>query len=477
MEWAKLLCPTRIRELMTGEGSHRADGDFRSQFQRDYDRSLFSTPVRRLQDKAQVFPLEPHDAVRTRLTHSLEVANVARGIASAVAQWLSETGKLSDPAQRDAIPLIASTCGLIHDLGNPPFGHSGEESIRTWFTDRSDRLAGFFDSLARVQRGDHQRQLERDFLNFEGNAQTIRIVSKLQVLADYYGLNLTAGTLSAALKYTASSDRADTSSLIHETRKPGYFASENVLIDKIREVTGTGESRNPITYLVEAADDIVYSVVDLEDGVKKGVIGWEEVESRLKQGANGDNGILEEILKKSDEYVDRAEPKLERRERDEAMSQTFRTYAIFRFTKAAIDAFKNNHDLIMGGDFHGELVKESEVASIIKACKETAKRCIFLRDPTILEREIAGRHVIFDLMDKFWESVEKFNPDSEPGSPNDFPAKIRSLISPNYRRVFNHSLKDGSHPREYYRMQLVTDYVCGMTDSFATRLHAKLTNG
>src|SRR5262249_16467923 len=146
---------------------------------------------------------------------------------------------------------------------------------------------------------DYKSQLESDFLHFEGNAQTIRIVSKLQVLADYYGLNLTAGTLSAALKYTASSDQVATESAIHEKKKPGFFASENKLIAQVREVTGTGESRNPITFLVEAADDIVYSVVDLEDGVKKGVIAWGEVESRLKRATSGDDGLLANILKDS----------------------------------------------------------------------------------------------------------------------------------------------------------------------------------
>jgi len=336
-------------------------------------------------------------------------------------------------------------------------------------------LAEFFSAFTRIERGEYKSQLQRDFLNFEGNAQTIRIVSKLQVLADYYGLNLTAGTLSAALKYTASSDQADTKSTIHEKRKPGFFASENDLITRVREITGTGESRNPITFLVEAADDIVYSVVDLEDGVKKGAIGWEEVESRLKQAASGDDGLLSGILDESYEYIKRAEPKLAAREHDEAMSQIFRTFAISRFSLAAIDSFKNNYSKIINGEFHGDLIKDSKVADIVKACKDTAKACIFRRDSTILEREIAGRHVIYDLMDKFWEAVKNYDPEAEPA--NDFPAKIRSLISPNYRRVFDYSVKNGSHPREYYRMQLVTDYVCGMTDSFATRLHAKLTNG
>jgi dGTPase len=475
MDWCNLLCAKRIREIEVGEGSHPGSGDTRSQFQRDYDRSLFSTPVRRLQDKAQVFPLEPHDAVRTRLTHSLEVSNVARGMAAAVAQWLFESGHIRREEEREAIQLIAATCGLIHDLGNPPFGHSGEESMRTWFNDRKGKLGVFFESCSRVDRAEFRRQLEQDFLNFEGNAQTIRIVSKLQVLADHYGLNLTAGTISASCKYTASSDQANRESEFHEKRKPGFFASENKLIEQIREITGTGDSRNPITYLVEASDDIVYSVVDIEDGIKKGVVGWEEVEGRLKQDTSGDDGMLGEILDRSKKYLQRAVFPLDGHDREEAMSQIFRTYSINQFVHAVVAEFKRKYDDIMSGNFHGELIKTSEAGPLVGACKKTANECIFKRDISILEREIAGRHVIYDLMDRFWESVEKFDPGKDSG--NDFPAKIRSLISPNYRRVFKHSLELNRHPPEYCKMQLVTDYVCGMTDSFATRLHAKLTNG
>ena len=293
------------------------------------------------------------------------------------------------------------------------------------------------------------------------------------MLADYYGLNFTCGTLSAALKYTASSDQANIKSTIHEKKKPGFFASENKLVHDVRTITGTGECRNPITYLVEAADDIVYSVVDMEDGIKKGVIGWQEIESSLKKVC-GETGILKTILEESNKYLSRATPKLEGSEYDEAMSQIFRTNAIFQFTQAAILAFKANYDAIMSGSFHSDLIKSSEAYVLVKECKNIAKTRIFQRDPSILEREIAGRHVIFGLMDMLWDSVKEYDPSAE--MINDYPAKIRSLISPNYRRVFHHSLESGFLPKEYYRMQLVADYVCGMTDTFATRLHAKLTN-
>ena len=256
MDWKTLLCKDRPRPS-TSLGDHRA------QFERDFDRTIFSTPVKRLQDKAQVFPLEPHDAVRTRLTHSLEVSSVARGLGIAVGKWLLDE-RLIEPGMERSVEAISATCGLIHDLGNPPFGHSGEEAICHWFDSRFGRSG-----LGGALHGNSQ--LIQDFLRFGGNAQSLRLLTKLQILADYNGLNLTFGTLSASCKYIAPSHESGDKGN-HAKSKPGYFASENGVVKQIRERTGTGDARNPITYLVEAADDIVYSVADIEDAVKKGVL-------------------------------------------------------------------------------------------------------------------------------------------------------------------------------------------------------------
>ena len=219
MEWPKLLSDKRTKEL-TGGGKSSVS-DHRSQFERDYDRAIFCTPVRRLHDKTQVFPLEPNDSVRTRLTHSLEVSTVSRDVARAVGQWLVH--KRKEIKQKDALAIetIAATCGLIHDLGNPPFGHAGEMAIREWFRERCEQDKEFEWANA-ANKEDGQRKYTQDFLNFEGNAQTLRLVSKLQVLADLHGLNFTCGTLSAACKYAARSDAVDKNH--QEKSKVGYFA-------------------------------------------------------------------------------------------------------------------------------------------------------------------------------------------------------------------------------------------------------------
>jgi len=279
MDWKQLLCEKRIRKLLGGPASRRNKEDHRTEFERDYDRAIFSNPVKRLQDKAQVFPLEPNDSVRTRLTHSLEVSTVAKGLAGAVAKWLLKKKILTDENSVRNIEAIAMTCGLIHDLGNPPFGHAGEMAIRDWFAKKFRQDKGFFFDFRMSDKGE---QLVKDFLCFEGNAQTLRLVSKLQVLRDLYGLNLTAGTFSAACKYTATSKQSDRDPFDldrpdHGKTKPGYFASENDVVRKVRKETGTGDARNPITFLVEASDDAVYSTADLTDGVKKGVLDWRTI--------------------------------------------------------------------------------------------------------------------------------------------------------------------------------------------------------
>ena len=173
MNWSQLLNSKRKRSTTRPE-------DHRLEFERDFDRAIFSTPVKRLQDKAQVFPLDPNDSIRTRLTHSLEVSRVARGLAALLAGQLLQQEEIV-PGDYRSIEAIAATCGLIHDLGNPPFGHAGEDAIRSWF--QQDDKKELLDSLS-------NEQWIQDFRQFDGNAQSLRLVATLQVLADYTGLNL-----------------------------------------------------------------------------------------------------------------------------------------------------------------------------------------------------------------------------------------------------------------------------------------------
>ena len=458
MKWPDLLNVNRQRPSTMG--------DDRNEFERDFDRAVFSTPVKRLQDKAQVFPLEPHDAVRTRLTHSLEVSSVARGLAIRSAKWLLEKNKISKGDDR-SIEAIAATCGLIHDLGNPPFGHAGEDAIRYWFNQSEQK------KLLRQKLGNEEQHIQ-DFLKFEGNAQTLRLVAKLQVLADYSGLNLTFGTLSALCKYVASSDQADKEAPDHAHSKPGYFASEAELVKKIRDATGTGAARNPICFLVEAADDIVYLAADVEDAVKKKVLSWEKLRCLLLKATDSDSmtdalNLKDKILKVGcSEGLDGPD--------DDIKAAAFRTAAISVMVRDAFEVFKVRYDKIMHGQFLGELLKESKSGELEGCLRKIGINHVYPTRST-LTLELMGRQVIGNLMDIFWEGARVLSTTERPDT-SGFAGKIGALFSENYLRVFRHSATGRiGLPEEYHRLQLVTDYICGMTDSFAKRLHADLFNG
>ncbi len=485
MEWDKLLSEVRIRDFFV-EPKKREKNN-RTEWERDYDRAVFSTPVRRMHDKAQVFPLEPNDSVRTRLTHSLEVSTVARDMARIIGRWLENDEKEIKEEQAKTIETIAATCGLIHDLGNPPFGHAGEEAIAEWFKEKNKKG----DFLVFGSSEKRKDQLKNDYLEFQGNAQTLRLVSKLQILSDLYGLNFTCGTISAACKYIARSDKLlKKEKGVHEKRKVGYFASEELIIDLVRNVSGTGEARNPITFIVEAADDIVFSVVDLEDGVKKGVIGWEKLKEILEKYANGDTEMLKRCFKKAEELINEKDERvdLKGKSRDEAMAQAFQVYAIGESVHAVIETFKEKYEDIMGGNYHKELFEDSKANSLIKACKKAGTDYVYCAKQNLI-LEVMARRVIHDLMGIFWEGASK-----KQNERTRYEEKIYSLISENYRTVFEkiadmpdplpkyRDVYDKSRgkaklPENYCCMQLVTDYICGMTDTFACTLHKKLTNG
>ncbi len=458
MEWKSLLDHRRIRDLFDGGPTQRVQSELRGEIERDYGRCLFSTPVRRLIHKTQFFPLERNDSVRTRLAHSLEVSSVARSLGMYAARFIKTRDMTLEFRHLQDIEWIAATCGLIHDLGNPPFGHAGELAIGTWFQDQLHADGTFFDTM-----DGKDSQYAKDFLKFEGNAQTLRLVSHLQLLSDPYGLNLTTATFSAACKYLASSAEADRENPNHAFAKPGYFSSERSVVDKVRMATGTHNRRNPITYLVEAADDIVYTTVDLEDAVKKKLLQWNQVEPLLKKSTFGES-IIEKVRRRVSG------------DDGETLAQLFRVIAITEMVSSALEVFKSRYTLIMNGEYGGELIGDPDsptqrLCEIIR--KEVLKPHLYT-SPEILRLEVRGRKVIHDLMTMFWEATKETTGTTETQT---YPGKLYLLTSDNYRRVFTERLNKAEEPDKYIRLQLVTDTVSGMTDSFACQLHKELTNG
>ena len=463
MHWPRLLSTARV-----GPSDHPV-GD-RTEFEDDLGRVVFSAPVRRLQDKTHVFPLEPHDSVRTRLTHSLEVSNVARDLSQAACRRMADR---IPPEYADAVSTIAAACALLHDVGNPPFGHAGEKAIQDWFRKKltgNRTLAAVFTDPAGSSPGTAFLPLAEDFIQFDGNAQMVRLATRLQVLSDTNGLNLTFGTLSAACKYVVSA--RDTRPHIHERSKPGFFETERDLICRVQHETGTGVSRNPITYLVEAADDIVNVCIDLEDGVRKRVFRWQEMIEELERyGAAG-----EAISLKEDAQSLVGKRSLAGYGAGDVFAQAFRGSLMSRLIPAALDEFQKSYDAIMTGEYGHELVKRSRLGGLYVACKEVVKRHIF-SSPDVLRLEIMGRKVIHDLLDLYWEGVAPELPE-ETGFSN----KLYSIISDNYRNAFEQDLHrafptiDSDAKRLYLQLRLVCDQVAGMTDAYAVRQHRLLAN-
>jgi dGTPase len=247
----------------------------RSRLQQDYDRLLFSTPVRRLADKTQVWPMDENDGVRTRLTHSHEVANLTKSLGTRIAK--SEPDIFGDTSLYDVVQPILSAIGLAHDLGNPAFGHQGEAAISRWFDDQGSWIFTHLD-----RKSDQKLELEipesiaPEFTSFDGNPQTLRLLSKLQTSHGRVGLDLTAATLAASIKYPVDVDNRNDK--IASIKKYGYFESERPLVDWIRKETGLAEcERHPLTWIMEACDDIAYSVLDVDDLMKKSIISPDDV--------------------------------------------------------------------------------------------------------------------------------------------------------------------------------------------------------
>jgi dGTPase len=465
LKWDQLLADQRLRELLGGSESTKVAGESRSEYERDRDRTVYSSPIRRLIRKTQVFPLDPSDFIRTRLMHSVEVSTVAEGLTTqAVRDVITKKEKLS-PEQFEAIPKIAETCGLLHDLGNPPFGHAGELAIASWFEG-----TGIGKEII-SELGGAKEQKAEDFLKFEGNAQALRIVTNTHLLAHSHGLNLTCATISALRKYLAPSHKADKDSKLHELTKPGYFWSEEGLLERVSRSTGTEGCRHPVTFLVEAADDIVYSVVDLEDAVKKGLLRSEDLLKELNDRCGG-SSVLNEVIARTGKQLEKAPKTLETSE----YSQAFRVNAISEMVRAVVEVFGSRYDEIMNGAYHDELIydKDCRGGSFVTACKNLLRDRVFCSDE-VLRLEVRGRQVIHDLMRLFWEGAQSYLKDRKTHTKT-YGGKLYLLISGNYRELFQQRLEAGENAT-YCAVQLVTDYIAGMTDGFACRLHQDLMNG
>jgi len=269
--WDKLLSEFRKKDGEVASKENNSTKSDRTEIERDYDRILFLSATRRLADKTQVFPMEVNDSVRTRLTHSYEVSNLARSVGTRLAYNHTNlfNASLDDDFIKRNLPVVLASAGLIHDLGNPPFGHQGEKSIGKWFEDLNEK------------------DIHNDFINFDGNRQTIRLISKLHILNNDFGLDLTFGTLSALIKYPVVDDDDGNNNDVESIKykKHGIYNSDLDLLNDVNDRVGLEYShRNPLAFIMEACDDIAYSIIDAEDTVKKRYASFNDLIHWLESG-------------------------------------------------------------------------------------------------------------------------------------------------------------------------------------------------
>ncbi len=455
MNWTKLISPSRERPSR----HQRLPAEHRNAFDMDYDRIVYSSSLRRLQDKAQVFPLQENDFTRTRLTHSLETSAIGRSLGNKVGRWVRKNGDDVPDDFPFQLSTLLQVAGLVHDLGNPPFGHYGEELIKNWFRDPGNVHA---EKLSPAER--------RDFTYFDGNAQTIRILARLQFLKDRYGINFCFGTLGTLLKYpwSSSDPRAE------GREKFGFFQSEADLGQRIIEETGL-ITRHPATYLLEAADDLSYLFADLEDAVKKGHLPWARVYAELIE-----DDRLWPAFEKTRQSLARDMDQLRRsqvpaEELDLISARQFKISGQVMGIEAVYGEFGRHYSQIMAGGYQRKSLLEAPtikdfIDKVRAVCIEYA-----YGNNEVLSLELVSKSVLTSLLDRFIPAVLDENSDN----PRYESGKLRRLISRNFeyiQKLDENSVYQAKRPLSpYQRVQLAVDFISGMTDSYALNLHRRLS--
>lgn len=470
MEWKQLLCEKRQSASKSVNKT-----DLRNEFQKDYHRIICSASFRRLQDKTQVFPLDKSDFVRTRLTHSLEVASFAKSLGQTAFQYLIDNNRDEEltPEIKEKVCSILECAGLLHDIGNPPFGHFGEDSIRNWFRNNLSKIEFKGTSVEDYLN----EQMKNDLYHFEGNAQALRLLTKLHYLVDENGMHLTYALLNTLIKYPVSSCGINKHSGNIKDKKMGYYFAEQELFEDITESTGAVNCRYPLTFLLEAADDIAYRTADIEDAVKKGFLNYSQLLEELRSEVYIKKCADEQEMQSYQSAVAMLESKYARAKEKSMPNpelnavQNWIIYVQGQLLYCASYGFTKNYQSIMNGSFSTEVINASRGKALSDALGSIVCDYVF-KSCEIYKTEIAAGNIINFLLDKFVPAAVIYDTDNEL-SPMD--KRIIHLISDNYRQIYK-IYSDGKDENEklYLRLLLVTDYICGMTDSFAKRLYQEL---
>ena len=471
MNWEQLLSTKRNRG---GSGKNRyvRNTDLRSEFEKDYHRIIGSASFRRLQDKTQVFPLDKSDFIRTRLTHSLEVSSFAKSLGQNIGENILVYKKDPSftPRMKEDICSILQCAGLIHDIGNPPFGHFGEDTIREWFQKNLPVMEYHGTPIDTILTP----QMREDFYHFEGNAQALRLVSKLHFLVDENGMNLTYALLSTIIKYPVSSLEMNPKSGDIKDRKMGYYFEDQEIFEDISKETGTNGKRHPLTFILEAADDIAYKTADIEDAFVKGFLSYhkllEELTELQELYFRGGGGGFQPADKLTELYLRAKEMHMENPEEYAIKNWIVRVQGFV--INCATYGFTSNYQAIMQGTYGHDLFYQTFAEKLMDLLGDLAFREVFTSEP-IYRMEVTEATMLDFLLDKFMTAIIKY--DDKTQKLDSIDERMVSFISSNYKKAYHYHARGKSEiERLYLRILLVTDYVCGMTDSYAKRLYQEL---
>ena len=438
MNWIQLLSDQR------SGGKRKEKNSQRSKFEQDYDRIIFSHPFRMLQDKTQVFPLPKHDFVHTRLTHSLEVASVGRSLGKLVGDIVLDKHPevIAEGFTSSDFGAIVSAASLMHDMGNPPFGHAGENAISEYF--KKSEVSEVIRPLVKEKEW-------FDLINFEGNAQGFRLVNK----QNYQGLKLTFATLGAFTKYPRESKIESQQKNRKSQKKYGFLQSNKVVFQELAKEMGLiriGEDsawcRHPLTFLVEAADDICYSIIDLEDGTNLDLVSLKETKSLLVQ-------IIGETFQK--EKFDKIQSKKEQ-------VSVLRAMAISQLINQCVDKFIEIEEQLLDGTYDKALTGQIESAPVLEKIQSISFKKIYKSKP-VIEREIAGFEVLNGLLETFVPTILTLKSTLKMSWHN---SSLLKLIPEDFLFEIEKSVS------LYESLLVLLDYISGLTDSHALSLYRNI---
>jgi len=435
MNWLQLLSYQRLNQK-----SDLAEST-RSAFEQDYDRIIFSHPFRRLQDKTQVHPLPEHDFVHTRLTHSLEVSSVGRSLGRRVGEVLIQRHKeLTERFSSHDFGTVVASASLAHDLGNPPFGHSGEDGLSDFFLHHEGKK----------YKPHFSEQEWMDLTHFEGNAQGFRILNKQQ----YQGLRLTLATLGAFTKYPCASLIQSRDISKKSQKKFGFFKTEQELFNEMASqlgLTKNGENvytRHPLAFLVEAADDICYNIIDLEDGCRLGLVSVADTIELMAGILKADfNPEKANRIKSVDEKIG-----------------VLRAMAIGKLINDAVDVFLQNETEILSGSFDHALTDLGSYKNELNAIIDISITKIY-RARHVVEIEAAGFEVLPGLLEEFIKAAEHLVKKNQSSKY----ANLARLLPDETKTVIQ-----ASPDNTYLHFREINDFVSGMTDTHAISLYRKI---